>query len=318
MLLILTSTEDQTADYLCGRLDETSVQYIRLDTERYQCDPRVRFSPGEADLEYEGRLLRASDVSHLWFRRPRRLRISRSADDAENAHLAGEAAEALEGFLAHITREKWMNHPAFNSMASHKMEQLSRASRMGLRIPRSLVSVESLEVDAFRGKTSSLIAKPLASGWLERVDAKESSIIYTSDLSDAKLESSVVSGCPTLYQERIEKRLDVRVTVVDEVVSGVGLRNVDQLGRQVLDIRRDNMFGVEYSSVDIPAEIARSLIDLVASYSLRFGAIDMAIDRDSSWVFFELNPNGQWAWLDLVGGAEIWRSFATAFQTEST
>jgi hypothetical protein len=31
----------------------------------------------------------------------------------------------------------------------------------------------------------------------------------------------------------------------------------------------------------------------------------MAFTKDYKWVFFEVNPNGQWAWLDLEGVTDI-------------
>jgi hypothetical protein len=39
----------------------------------------------------------------------------------------------------------------------------------------------------------------------------------------------------------------------------------------------------------------------------------MAISLRGDWFFFEVNPNGQWAWLDLVGSMNIARSFVNAF-----
>ena len=40
----------------------------------------------------------------------------------------------------------------------------------------------------------------------------------------------------------------------------------------------------------------------------------MAIGTDGNWYFFEINPNGQWAWLDSDGGTNIAGSFIRAFR----
>jgi hypothetical protein len=44
---------------------------------------------------------------------------------------------------------------------------------------------------------------------------------------------------------------------------------------------------------------------LLEEYSLRFAAVDFAVANDGAWVFFEINPNGQWAWLDLAGATDV-------------
>jgi hypothetical protein len=69
------------------------------------------------------------------------------------------------------------------------------------------------------------------------------------------------------------------------------------------------MTDVAYSEIELPSEVALSVKRLMRRYGLRFAAIDMAIDLDGKWVFFEVNPNGQWAWLDLSAGLNIARSF---------
>jgi hypothetical protein len=39
----------------------------------------------------------------------------------------------------------------------------------------------------------------------------------------------------------------------------------------------------------------------------------VAVDREGKWIFFEINPNGQWAWLDLMGGLDIGALFLRSF-----
>lgn len=41
------------------------------------------------------------------------------------------------------------------------------------------------------------------------------------------------------------------------------------------------------------------------SYGLRFAAIDLARRTDGGYTFFELNPNGQWAWVEQMTGLPL-------------
>jgi hypothetical protein len=66
----------------------------------------------------------------------------------------------------------------------------------------------------------------------------------------------------------------------------------------------------------IPQTVNIGLLRLMSHYSLRFGAIDMVVNKNDQWQFLEINPNGQWAWLDQVGVTTIGNCFIKTFQKE--
>jgi len=110
---------------------------------------------------------------------------------------------------------------------------------------------------------------------------------------------------------------DVRLTVVDADIHAIELTAKDSDGRQRCDIRRNNMLDVTYHPINLPGVVAAAVRRLVSFYGLRFAAIDMAVGEDGRWYFFEVNPNGQWAWLDLCGEASIYKSFIASFSTNA-
>jgi hypothetical protein len=312
MLLILTGSADVTASYLAEKLDAAGVAFLRLDTDTCAGRASVGYRLGRPILRLDDRELDAQDVTNVWLRRPREVKITIEGDEAERAHVANEWAEVIEGFLAHIPHERWMNHPTANVRASHKLEQLTRVSACGLRVPETLVTQSREELDAFwEAYDGRIIVKPIASGYLERRDASVASI-YTSRVLRKHLVGAPLAPCPTLFQEEIVKAYDVRVTIVDDRMTSVAMhRPID--GDQIVDIRRDNMEGVRYARCAMPDGVQEKLHKLLRSYHLRFAAVDLAVTAGGEWVFFEINPNGQWAWLDLAGATDIWKDFADVF-----
>jgi hypothetical protein len=73
------------------------------------------------------------------------------------------------------------------------------------------------------------------------------------------------------------------------------------------------MDDVEYEPVSLPDDVVQRIGAMMKHYGLRFAAIDMAIGKDNNWYFFEINPNGQWAWLDVFSGTNIAGSFLRVF-----
>lgn len=312
MLLILTSSGDVTASYLAQKLSAAGVQFRRLDTDT--CTRRVTtaYTVGHAVLYLDGEALDAQDVTNVWLRRPREIKVEIDGDEAECVHVANEWAEAIEGFLAHIPHARWMNHPTANVRASHKLEQLTRASAGGLRVPATLVTQSRQELEIFwEAQRGRMIAKPLASGYLERREGTVASI-YTTRVLEEHCAEAQLAPCPTLFQEEVAKAYDVRVTVIEDRMTAVAMRR-DFEDAQIVDIRRDNMDGVQYDACAIPGSVKRQLRELLRQYDLRFAAVDFAVTPEGEWVFFEVNPNGQWAWLDLAGATELWKDFADVF-----
>ena len=316
MLVILTNSEDATANYLCGRLRRENLPFARLDTDVLTDSLEIEYSEFRTIMHLAKGSLAPEDVSNIWLRRPREISTSVGDDVAERIHTRAEWAEALEGFLSQIPIQKWMNHPTYNVMASHKIEQLTRAAGVGLRTPATIVTQSSETFKAFWKKyCGKAVVKPLASGFLERATPEQDTNIFTNQVELENMSFiERIKHCPTLFQELIDKREDVRVTVIDGDIHAVSMIAKEPNGSQLLDIRRDNMRDVQYSPVEPPQSVQKALLALVNSYNLRFAAIDFGIDRLGEWVFFEINPNGQWAWLDLAGASDIATSFLKAFR----
>ncbi|WP_425399074.1 hypothetical protein [Aeoliella sp.] len=315
MLLVLTNSQDATADYLLPKLRQRGIDPIRLDTDTLVDRSIFTFDRQGPRFRLEGRWHAPGDFHVVWYRRPERLQASHLTGSPDGEYILDEWGEIVEGFLAHIPEEAWVNHPAHNSRASSKLEQLTTAQQLGLEIPDTLVTQDPETLrQFFHQHGGEAIVKPMASGQVRREPAEADTLVYTNQvLENDLLDLSDLSRCPTLFQALISKTSDIRITIVDSEIHAVKLLATDADGRQRCDIRRNNMNDVTYQSIALPANIQSQLQCLMQRYELRFAAIDMVVDQQGSWYFLEINPNGQWAWLDLEGVTNIAESFARSF-----
>ena len=314
MLLIFTTRTDATADFLESKITRGGLPYLRFDTDRSVESARITYRELSPLLRIGETEFAPGDFSHVWYRRPERLKHPDMDDSPEGRFVYGEWAEALEGFLAHIPASQWMNHPTHNVGASHKIEQLSTARRLGFIVPETLVTQNPSEASSFFDRLNGeMIVKPMARGYLDRPDGVDS-LVYTNRVCAEHLEwLNDLPSCPTLFQQYIAKQTDVRITVVDHDVHAVKLFAQDADGSQRCDIRRNNMDDVTYQAVELPVEVETGIRALMEHYRLRFAAIDMVVGTDGTWYFLEINPNGQWAWLDEAGCTNIAHSFIRSF-----
>src|SRR6185295_7622249 len=59
----------------------------------------------------------------------------------------------------------------------------------------------------------------------------------------------------------------------------------------------------------LPTAVAGRLLELAARLGLSYGAVDIVVTPDGRHVFLEINPAGEWFWLDDVFGP---RALSTA------
>jgi glutathione synthase/RimK-type ligase-like ATP-grasp enzyme len=315
-IFILTNSQDVTADYLTDRMRKQGVLFLRLDTDTILPELAVDFCFESACLNIKNIYLYPEQISGIWFRRPKPINIpsqlAQNLDSAERGHFIDEYSSAIEGFLSQISKCKWINHPSSNSWATNKIYQLHTAKKFGFKVPETIVTQDFEKARNFI-KIGPSIVKPLRVGYFEREFPWDDTHIYTNDINIEILETRkhLLSQCPTLFQRRVQKSLDVRVTVIDSNIHGVSLR-FQECERQRTDIRRNNMIDVVYDLIDIPESVSYCILDICRYFDLRFAAVDLAIDETGQWWFFEINANGQWAWLDLLGVTDIGKDLICA------
>jgi glutathione synthase/RimK-type ligase-like ATP-grasp enzyme len=211
-----------------------------------------------------------------------------------------------------------MNHPAANARAANKLYQLTVAGNVGLLVPDTIVTQSAQAAREFWERHRGyVVIKPLSVGYVETREGRIEGQIFTSKLQAQHLvDDSLLARCPSFLQEEVRNGSDVRVTIVDSRLTALRLHRHNR-DPNCVDIRRGDMTELDYENVSIPERVCASLCQLMTRLDLRFGAADFIVRQDGAWVFLEVNPNGQWAWMDLLGASDIARSFVETFGVES-
>jgi hypothetical protein len=106
---------------------------------------------------------------------------------------------------------------------------------------------------------------------------------------------------PVIFQGYVPKRLELRITIIGDAIFPVEIHS--QVARRTRhDWRHYEHFNTPMYIHALPPEIERKLRQLVSQLGLNFGAIDMVLTPDGRYVFLELNPNGQFLWMEELMG----------------
>jgi len=87
----------------------------------------------------------------------------------------------------------------------------------------------------------------------------------------------------------------------DAVATGAGNLPAKYVFHAVGPIYRDGRRG----EAELLAGCYRKCLALVHKLGLSFAAIDMIVTPDDRYVFLEVNPNGQWQWIERATGFPI-------------
>jgi glutathione synthase/RimK-type ligase-like ATP-grasp enzyme len=115
-----------------------------------------------------------------------------------------------------------------------------------------------------------------------------------------------VGLAPVVFQENMAKRLEMRVTVVGEQVFAAEIRSPEHF-RTGTDWRHYQEFGCEgfYAVHSLPADVSQRCVRLCQELGLCYGAIDLILTPTGEYVFLEVNPGGQWGWIEEFTGLPI-------------
>jgi glutathione synthase/RimK-type ligase-like ATP-grasp enzyme len=302
VLLIVTERRDLHADWLILELEKRTAPFVRFNTQDYPQRTGLTWSSaGSAVLRIDGRSHDLAAFTSIWYRRPVPPVMPSDMDPHQAAWARGEAQEALMGVWRTLDHLLWVNHPDRNRLAQSKPSQLRVAAALGFDVPEALITNDRLAAEEFaRAQQDGAICKPLRDG---RVPGDKDRVFFTSALSNNELPLSGLGREPYLFQARVPKRYDVRVTVIGNDVMAARIYS-----QQQEDARTDWRRGATSPPHEVealPAELAARCVDLCRHYGLRFGAIDLARRPDGGYSFFEVNPNGQWAWVEQRTGLPL-------------
>jgi glutathione synthase/RimK-type ligase-like ATP-grasp enzyme len=296
VILIVSNARDLTTDFVVLELQRRDLAYVRLNAEDL---PRatVRFGVEAADdwsIDLFGRRIAGPEISAGYFRRPGAPEPDKAiAEPAEHSYCAAEWAALLRSLYPRLGG-RWLNSPTAIAQAEDKPGQLILARTLGFDVPETLVTNDLVSLETFlQGPPA--VAKPLRHALL---DGDVEKVIFTSRIDKAVArDARAVAAAPFILQREIVKQVDLRVTVVGERVFAAAIHSQESVDAEV-DWRQGAGGHLRHEAVHLPGEVAARCIALVKALGLGFGAIDLVLGRDGRHWFLEINPNGQWAWIE--------------------
>ncbi|ELS03783.1 RimK-like protein [Xenococcus sp. PCC 7305] len=320
-VLIITHSQDNESIPLVSRaIEQQGGKAFRFDTDRFptEISLEVYYSRGEKQLilANESQKLDLKEVSAVWYRRfaPGGM-IPTTMDPQIRQASIGETRATIFGMIASL-QAFHLDSRVNVEQAKNKQLQLQVAQALNLEIPRTLTTNNPQRVREFAQECpGGIITKMLSSFAIYDSQGREQ-VVFTNPVKPSDLENlEGLCFCPMTFQEQIPKALELRTTIVGKQIFTASIDS-QRLSKARSDWRRQGIALLrDWQRYQLPSEVETKLLDLMDYFGLNYGAIDLILTPDGRHVFLEINPVGEFFWLERCPGLPISQAIADLLLT---
>ena len=245
----------------------------------------------------EGERIPIDELRAIWWRRVNSpLDLPVGLSDAASELVANDWRAATFGLLLTSFTGTWISDPAATRRAENKLVQIQAAQRAGLRVPATLVSQDPDVVKEFCRTCSKVIVKS--------VKGSPVAPAYTCFVTDEVLAADdAIRLAPAIYQEYVPGERHIRMHVFGDESLSVLIESPD------MDWRRD-LSRVQLTPYNLSPAIERGVRTVIADLGLVMGVVDLKIDNEGEPVWLEVNPQGQFLFVEGLCGVPLTSMFA--------
>lgn len=296
ILIVAPSNDLHAAAAATSLRRRHGAEVVRIDTATVT-EQRCRFRLGAVDEHVFGPQA-LEEITAVWWRRPELVAIPAGINAEHDEYRRIESQAFVRGLMWSVDC-RWINDPGKDRIATNKIVQLKTAAACGLSVPETLVTNDPDEARAFiASRDRPVICKRNG----------ESRALSTTRLidDDNVRRLGTITLSPTIFQDFVEPGADIRIVWMGDAGIAIHIDSANGGGR--IDSRIDN--SVNFSSFTLPDDVTAALARFMTRLGLAFGVIDMRRGVDGRFWFLEVNPQGQFAYLEILSKVPIFDPMA--------
>jgi len=299
-ILVITDVPDPHVQLVEVHLKSSC--FMIFDTSLFPAGTDIVYELDSDQLSFnilsEGRDLNL--VTSVWFRKPKylnpkMLKEMKVPTDYHDFILANHEA-AVTALYDLLADKFWVSHYRNLKVSSNKIYQLKIAKATGFTLPSTLVTSSPNAVINFREKHGDIATKCVHMP-VVKINSRNHMFPTTRIRKGDPLDLSGLGLAPSIFQEIVEKEFDLRVTVIGRKVFACAINRRN--GTEDLDYRTGiTNDQLDYQIHSLPEDVSTMCLQMLDFLGLQFGAFDFIFNKSGEYIFIELNPNGQWGWIE--------------------
>jgi len=323
VILLITIEDDLHTDLVEEHLKNNNADYFRLNTDvlsrNYHITYGIRRQTPFVSIEDSGgRHVNRHDISSVWYRRTR---PNPPEGQSGSQHLSEYRFDEYVGFFknlwAALAHADWMDDPEIvHRLQDHRVEQYRYATQVGLEVPDTYYTNDGLIPIRALEEKGQVAIKPIIQPFVpteEPDDEMPAMRVLTKLVREGEFEDEQLmvssKNTPIQFQDYVEKSAEIRLTIVGDKLFPCEIDS-QASERTKHDWRRYDFQKVAHRQCELPEDVMSKVSKLMELTGLVFGAMDLIRTPDGRFVFLEVNPAGQWQWIEVMTGMPIAKAIA--------
>ena len=320
--LIITSESDIHADAVIDNIYHYGINAIRLNIDTfiqkssyaYEWNFSVKLI--EDFLFFNDSKKRAENIKVIWWRKlgswDRYTVFPEIMEESAINYCQKETDALIHSLPGLYPQAKWINSWHNIEYSSYRINQIAIAKKLNLKIPETIVTNSYEKLEKFIHLQGDCIIKPITQHPAFTHNGNQHRL-YTRKIDHVTLQEfkNIIHFSPVFLQKEIKKKHEYRVTIIDDNCFVCRIESQDTDDENVkIDWRIVDPNKLGHYADNLPSEYLLKLQKMLSEFHLNFGAFDIIEDINYDLFFIELNPNGQWYWIELLTGMPIAQAMA--------
>lgn len=289
MILILSNTYDTSTTLVIEWIESIGYDWIRVNEEdKYNIEflfNDIKFTNKVGDSFF------LSDIKAFWYRRGFfKIKNITLSEFSEFERLQREEVNKIMEFIFYKLSTLDVSINSALNFDVNKLIVLEEAQKVGLQVPKEfIVSNESGFRDILKMYPNKKFITKTISG--DSIYNFNDFLLFNYSKTINNVDSK--EFFPSLIQEYIEKRYELRIFYLDEKFYSMAIFSQNDEQTKI-DFRRYNKTKPNRTvPFLLPQHIEKKLISLLKKIDLNCGSIDMIVNKNLEFIFLEVNPVGQ-------------------------
>ncbi len=307
-ILVFTKKMDIETDLLGIQFLKHGIDYVKLIEEdlplNFSCEFEIGKKKNKFNVVIGGRKVNLQNIKIVLLRHfdPKFLNYFTGIKQVFFAQQWYQTFLSLQQILKCV----WVNDPQKTFDAENRLTQLLTAQRIGFNIPvTSITNHPDVGRRFFKENSGTTLVKVLHHH--EIIHKYMSYRFLTTKIEDNHLSKfDELSYSPVIFQRRIEIDSEIRVTLIDDNIFSCNLSTSQD--KKYFDLHRIKEKDLKYKEINLGKKIEKLCLKLNKELKLLVSSIDFIVDKTGEIVFLEINPVGDWNWIEKHTNLPITKS----------
>jgi glutathione synthase/RimK-type ligase-like ATP-grasp enzyme len=308
-VLILTKKMDIESDLLGIQCLKNGIDYVKITEEDIPLNFHVEFKVGKFNdsmLHLGKRKFNIDEIKIILFRYFDPKFLNYYSGGVHQMYLAQQWYQAFN-CLPIALDAIWINNPQRTFESENRLNQLLSAQRLGFSIPETLITNEMEAAKKFFKRfPKSTIVKVLHHH--EIYLNQKSYRFLTNNIETSHLSKfNELTYAPVIFQKKIENDSEIRVTVINDKAFSCKISTIKEK-RNFSDLHKIKEKELIFSEISLDKKIEKLCIKLNRKLGLLVSSIDFVQGKNGELLFLEINPIGDWNWIEKHTNLPITKS----------